>query len=103
LERREALRGTAVAQGGRAGGEDRHPLLARPRVHVDHAGVAVAPNGEVELPEPVDDLVVVTLPAQLPRELGRPLVQSLDVGQMREPPDPTPVMLEEWNQYRAEA
>jgi hypothetical protein len=58
--------------------EDSWPT-ERAREHVDDPAGAVGPDGEEELTEAVDDLVVVAFAAELAGELGRPLRQVLDV------------------------
>src|SRR5439155_6452871 len=78
LEHREAEGRAAVGQRHYPGGEDRHLVLGGAGEHVDHAGLGVGLDLEVELAEAVDDLVVLALALELSRELGRPLRELLD-------------------------
>ena len=74
----------ARGEGDNAGGEDRRLLLSRARVHVDHPSALVGFDPEEELAQPIDDLVAAVDDLQLSGEVGRPVGQVLDVGEICE-------------------
>src|SRR5207244_6775090 len=77
--------GTAtVAEWHDSGREKLERRLVRAGEHVDHARFAVGANLEEELAEAVDDLVAPVDELQLAGELGRPLGQVVDVGEVSE-------------------
>src|SRR5918996_440545 len=84
LKHREAVGRAAIGQLDSARREHGHAVLRGAGEHVDDPGCRVGPDREEELAEPVDDLVVVALAAQLSGELGCPFRQVLDVGHVLE-------------------
>src|SRR5712691_1728437 len=84
LEHREGEGAAARWGGDDAGGEAEEGVVARAGEHVDHARLGVGADLEEELAQPVDDLVPAVDESQLARELGRPLRQLLDVGEVGE-------------------